>query len=267
MRCPFCNLSNFRVTDSRNVENGIRRRRECQDCNRRFTTYERIQANVLMVTKRDNRREEFDREKLAGGIRKACAKRPVPARNIEEMVEDIELDLQGLGQGEVAASVIGELVMERLRSLDRVAYIRYASVYRDFQDIESFEQVVKDLREGGGTQLTLPQIAPGRPSQQQRRRGGGAGEQRALQPRTPNPAPDSEPNSESVSESNSESNSEPSSEPGITPSGNDGDGDGNGNGNGSNSNRNPGDGTGGDIINLQDYRAQATGIIDSSIEV
>ena len=267
MRCPFCNLSNFRVTDSRNVENGIRRRRECQDCNRRFTTYERIQANVLMVTKRDNRREEFDREKLAGGIRKACAKRPVPARNIEEMVEDIELDLQGLGQGEVAASVIGELVMERLRSLDRVAYIRYASVYRDFQDIESFEQVVKDLREGGGTQLTLPQIAPGRPSQQQRRRGGGAGEQRALQPRTPNPAPDSEPNSESVSESVSESNSEPSSEPGITPSGNDGDGDGNGNGNGSNSNRNPGDGTGGDIINLQDYRAQATGIIDSSIEV
>ena len=259
MRCPFCNLSNFRVTDSRNVENGIRRRRECQDCNRRFTTYERIQANVLMVTKRDNRREEFDREKLAGGIRKACAKRPVPARNIEEMVEDIELDLQGLGQGEVAASVIGELVMERLRSLDRVAYIRYASVYRDFQDIESFEQVVKDLREGGGTQLTLPQIAPGRPSQQQRRRGGGAGEQRALQPRTPNPAPDSEPRSESVSESNSE----PSSEPGTTPSSNDGNGNGNGNG----SNRNPGDGTGGDILNLQDYRAQATGIIDSSIEV
>ena len=253
MRCPFCNLSNFRVTDSRNVENGIRRRRECQDCNRRFTTYERIQANVLMVTKRDNRREEFDREKLAGGIRKACAKRPVPARNIEEMVEDIELDLQGLGQGEVAASVIGELVMERLRSLDRVAYIRYASVYRDFQDIESFEQVVKDLREGGGTQLTLPQIAPGRPSQQQRRRGGGAGEQRALQPRTPNPAPDSEPRSES------------NSEPGTTPSGNDGDG--NGNGNGSNRNRNPGDGNGGDIINLQDYRAQATGIIGSSIEV
>ena len=259
MRCPFCNLSNFRVTDSRNVENGIRRRRECQDCNRRFTTYERIQANVLMVTKRDNRREEFDREKLAGGIRKACAKRPVPARNIEEMVEDIELDLQGLGQGEVAASVIGELVMERLRSLDRVAYIRYASVYRDFQDIESFEQVVKDLREGGGTQLTLPQIAPGRPSQQQRRRGGGAGEQRALQPRTPNPAPDSEPRSESVSESNSE----PRSEPGTTPSSNDGNGNGNGNG----SNRNPGDGTGGDILNLQDYRAQATGIIDSSNEV
>ena len=261
MRCPFCNLSNFRVTDSRNVENGIRRRRECQDCNRRFTTYERIQANVLMVTKRDNRREEFDREKLAGGIRKACAKRPVPARNIEEMVEDIELDLQGLGQGEVAASVIGELVMERLRSLDRVAYIRYASVYRDFQDIESFEQVVKDLREGGGTQLTLPQIAPGRTSQQQRRRGGGAAEQPALQPRTPNPAPGSEPSSES----SSESNSEPSSEPGTTPGSNDGSG--NGNGNGSNRNRNPGDGNGGDIINLQDYRAQATGIIGSSIEV
>ena len=263
MRCPFCNLSNLRVTDSRNVENGIRRRRECQDCNRRFTTYERIQANVLMVTKRDNRREEFDREKLAGGIRKACAKRPVPARNIEEMVEDIELELQGLGQGEVAASVIGELVMERLRSLDRVAYIRYASVYRDFQDIESFEQVVKDLREGGGTQLTLPQIAPGRTSQQQRLRGGGAGEQRALQPRTPNPAPGSESNSEPNSEPGSESNSES----GTTPSSNDGNGNGNGNGSNRNRNRNPGDGNGGDILNLQDYRAQATGIIDSSIKV
>ena len=159
MRCPYCGFSDSRVTDSRNVENGIRRRRECLDCQRRFTTYERIHTAALMVTKRDNRREEFDREKLASGIRKACAKRPISAHVIEKMVEDIEGELQG--QGEVAASLIGEAVMEKLRDLDRVAYIRWASVYRDFQDIESFEEAVKDLREGGGTQLTLPHMEPG----------------------------------------------------------------------------------------------------------
>ena len=167
MRCPYCGFSDSRVTDSRNVQNGVRRRRECLECLRRFTTYERIQSTAIMVTKRDNRREEFDREKLAGGIRKACAKRPVSAHAIERLVEEIEGELQG--QGEVAASQIGEVVMEQLKNLDRVAYIRYASVYRDFQDIESFEEVVKDLREGGGTQLTLPHIQPG-PSRQRRGR-------------------------------------------------------------------------------------------------
>ena len=170
MRCPHCGFSDSRVTDSRNVENGIRRRRECLECQRRFTTYERIHTTALMVTKRDSRREEFDREKLAGGIRKACAKRPVPAHAIEKLVEDIEGDLQG--QGEVAASSIGEAVMEKLKSLDRVAYIRWASVYRDFQDIESFEEAVKDLREGGGTQLTLPHMEPG-PIRQRRGRARG----------------------------------------------------------------------------------------------
>ncbi len=166
MRCPYCGSIDSKVTDSRNVQNGVRRRRECLECHRRFTTYERIHNTAVMVTKRDNRREEFDREKLASGIRKACAKRPVPAHTIERLVEDIEGELQG--QGEVAASQIGEVVMEQLKSLDRVAYIRYASVYRDFQDIDSFEQAVKDLREGGGTQLTLPHIEPG-PSRQRRR--------------------------------------------------------------------------------------------------
>lgn len=166
MRCPYCGSSDSRVTDSRNVENGIRRRRECLECERRFTTYERIHTAALMVTKRDNRREEFDREKLASSVRKACAKRPVPAHIIEKLAEDIEGEFQG--QGEVAASRIGEAVMEQLKSLDRVAYIRFASVYRDFQDIDSFEQAVKDLREGGGTQLTLPHLEPG-PSQQRRR--------------------------------------------------------------------------------------------------
>ena len=171
MRCPYCASRDFKVTNSRDVENGIRRRRECRQCERRFTTYERIHAAGPVVTKRDNRREEFDREKLTAGIRKACAKRPVPAPAIEQMVEEIESEIQGLGQGEVATSVIGESVMERLKALDRVAYIRYASVYRDFQDIESFELAVKDLREGGGTQLTLPQLEPGQ-TRQQRRRGG-----------------------------------------------------------------------------------------------
>lgn len=204
MRCPYCGSAESRVTNSRDVENGIRRRRECRECQRRFTTYERIHAAAPMVTKRDNRREEFDREKLAGGIRKACAKRPVPAHRIEQMVEEIEGELQGLGQGEVATSIIGETVMERLKNLDRVAYIRYASVYRDFQDIESFEQAVKDLREGGGTQLTLPQLEPGQ-SRQQRRRGGGQRETASpeppetdpeMAPETPEGNPEDEPTRE-----------------------------------------------------------------------
>ena len=167
MKCPFCSFSDSKVTDSRMVENGIRRRRECQRCSLRFTTYERIQATALMVSKQDNRREEFDREKLTAGIRKACTKRPIPSRTIEKMVEDIEAELQHLGQVEVPTSILGTLVMERLRNLDRVAYIRYASVYRDFQDIESFERVVKDLRDD--SQLPLPETAPG-PARRRRRR-------------------------------------------------------------------------------------------------
>lgn len=160
MRCPYCGYSDSKVTDSREAENGIRRRRECRNCSLRFTTYERVQPTALMVIKRDNRREEFNREKLLTGIRKACTKRPVPSRTIEKMVEDIEAELQHLGHVEVPTNIIGEMVMEQLRNLDRVAYIRYASVYRDFQDIESFERAVRDLRENSA-QLALPQIAPG----------------------------------------------------------------------------------------------------------
>jgi transcriptional repressor NrdR len=150
------------------VENGIRRRRECQRCGLRFTTYEWLQATALMVSKQDNRREEFDREKLTAGIRKACAKRPIPSRTIEKMVEDIETELQHMGQVEVPTSILGTMVMERLRGLDRVAYIRYASVYRDFQDIESFERAVKDLREDN-SQLPMPESAPA-PARRRRRR-------------------------------------------------------------------------------------------------
>ena len=168
MKCPFCTFSDSKVTDSRTVENGIRRRRECQRCSLRFTTYERIQATGLMVSKQDNRREEFDREKLMSGIRKACTKRPIPSRTIEKMVEDIETELQHLGQVEVPTSILGTLVMERLRNVDRVAYIRFASVYRDFQDIESFERAVKDLR-GNNPQLPLPETPQG-PVRRRRRR-------------------------------------------------------------------------------------------------
>lgn len=173
MNCPFCGFSDSKVTDSRVVENGIRRRRECQECGDRFTTYERIQTTALMVTKQDSRREEFDRDKLLSGIRKACTKRPVPSRAVEKMVEDIESELQQMGQSEVTANRLGTMVMDRLKVLDRVAYIRFASVYRDFQDIESFENAVKDLKEEN-TQLPLlndPPPAP-RPA---RRRGRPAG--------------------------------------------------------------------------------------------
>ena len=168
MKCPFCSYSDSKVTDSRTVENGIRRRRECQRCSLRFTTYERIQATALMVSKQDNRREEFDREKLLSGIRKACTKRPIPSRTIEKMVEDIEAELQHLGQVEVPTSILGTLVMDRLRNLDRVAYIRFASIYRDFQDIESFERAVKDLRDDT-PQLPLPETPAG-PVRRRRRR-------------------------------------------------------------------------------------------------
>jgi transcriptional repressor NrdR len=184
MRCPYCGHLDSKVTDSREVESGIRRRRECRNCGVRFTTYERIQSTALMVSKRDNRREEFNREKLVTGIRKACAKRPIASRTIEKMVEDIETELQHLGQGEVPAMIIGEMVMERLKNLDRVAYIRYASVYRDFQDIESFERAVKDLREDN-TQLSLPQMGPG--STRRRRRHHGSGAMTQYRPRNPEP--------------------------------------------------------------------------------
>ena len=177
MHCPYCTFSDSKVTDSRVVENGIRRRRECQRCGLRFTTYERIQAAALMVSKHDGRREEFNREKLIIGIRKACTKRPISSRTIEKMVEDVEAELQHLGQVEVPTSILGSMVMERLMKLDRVAYIRFASIYQDFQQIESFEQAVQDLREEN-TQLPLMDVPPGEPSRKRRRTANGQARQR-----------------------------------------------------------------------------------------
>ena len=155
MYCPFCGNPHSKVTDSRVVDSGIRRRRECQSCELRFTTYERVQSASLMVSKQDNRREEFNREKLVSGIRKACTKRPVPSRTIDKMVDDIETELQHMGNIEVTTTALGSMVMERLREMDRVAYIRYASDYRAFQDIESFEEAVRDLRD----EALLPLLA------------------------------------------------------------------------------------------------------------
>ena len=174
MHCPYCNYPDSRVTDSRTAENGVRRRRECTRCGLRFTTYERVQRTALLVAKQDGRREEFNREKLTAGILKACAKRPVPFRDIEKAVEDIEAELQQLGHAEIPAASLGGMVMERLRRLDRVAYVRFASVYRDFQDLESFEEVVKDLRENT-EQLSLMEGVPPLPRGRGRRGRGRGG--------------------------------------------------------------------------------------------
>ena len=170
MHCPYCSHKDSRVTDSRETESAIRRRRECLECQRRFTTYERVQSASLMVSKRDGRREEFNREKMIAGLRLACAKRPVSPREIERMVDEIESEFQQSGSGEVTSDGLGTAVMDRLRDLDRVAYIRFASVHRNFQEIESFEKAVRDLRDGT-QQLPLLDMPPAaRPPRRGRRR-------------------------------------------------------------------------------------------------
>ena len=145
MRCPYCNHPDSRVIDSRDAPEGVRRRRECTMCGLRFTTYERVQTTALMVAKRDGRREEYNRDKLTRSIQMACVKRPLPTGAIDKLVEDIESQLQTLGRAEIPSVAIGEMVMERLRSLDPVAYIRFASVYRDFADVERFRGAVEAL--------------------------------------------------------------------------------------------------------------------------
>lgn len=149
MYCPYCEHTNSKVIDSRDSGDGIRRRRQCLECERRFTTYEYVQMRTMMVVKRDKRREEFQREKLFASLAKACAKRALPVGTIEKTLDDIEATLSELGRAEVTARAIGELVMDKLRGLDRVAYIRFASVYRDFSDIESFRQEIDALLDSG----------------------------------------------------------------------------------------------------------------------
>lgn len=140
MRCSFCGFADSKVLDSRPVEEGrcIRRRRECQKCGKRFTTYERVEEMSLLVVKRDGSREIFDRNKILAGVVRACDKRPVPMNDLEAMVADIEKELRNSMEKEVAAKQIGDMVMQRLRDLDDVAYVRFASVYRKFEDVENF---------------------------------------------------------------------------------------------------------------------------------
>ena len=147
MRCPYCGFAQDRVVDSRESKeaDAIRRRRECEKCNKRFTTYERIDEIPYMVVKKDGRREPFDRHKLLGGLTKAVQKRPVSVVQLEEIVDDIEARLSEKPDREIASTEVGELVMRRLHDLDEVAYVRFASVYRQFKDVHQFVEEVKSL--------------------------------------------------------------------------------------------------------------------------
>lgn len=147
MKCPACQYPESKVLDSRPADEGttIRRRRECLECKNRFTTYERIETNPLTVVKKDNTRQPFSRDKLINGIRRACEKRPVPAEVIEKAVDEIESTLSGALNSEVKSEYIGELVMAKLKEIDDVAYVRFASVYRQFTDIDTFLEEVKLL--------------------------------------------------------------------------------------------------------------------------
>ena len=147
MKCPFCGHLENKVIDSRLAKDGgvIRRRRDCDDCGRRFTTYERIEEILPMVIKKDGRRELFDRGKLLGGLKRACEKRPVGVDDLERIVDKVEQTLQECGDREIPTSKIGETVMKELHELDEVAYVRFASVYRQFKDINQFMDELKDI--------------------------------------------------------------------------------------------------------------------------
>lgn len=144
MDCPYCTNNTFKVTDKRTSPEGIRRRRECLKCQKRFTTYERIEKPELYVIKKDGRREKFDSDKLERGVLRAFEKRPVSKEDIDKMLNDIEEQLRKKGK-EVKSTIIGELIMKKMRKMDNVAYIRFASVYRDFKDIQDFKKELKDL--------------------------------------------------------------------------------------------------------------------------
>jgi transcriptional repressor NrdR len=149
MKCPFCGHEEDKVVDSRSAQDGraVRRRRECLKCSERFTTYEYIENVELSVIKSDQRRQPYDRQKLLNGIRLACNKRPVPAKKIEAIVDEIESKLHELSKSEVTSKYIGELIMEKLRAVDEVAYVRFASVYRQFRDKTEFFAELKKLLE------------------------------------------------------------------------------------------------------------------------
>ncbi|MHB1294296.1 MAG: transcriptional regulator NrdR [Anaerolineae bacterium] len=152
MKCPYCGGVESRVIDTREVGEGIRRRRECQTCQQRYTTYEQVAKVNLVVVKRDGRREAFDRQKLFEGVWKACAKRPISTTDVERMLDDVEASLYALGQAEVSSRAVGEMVMDRLKRLDGVAYVRFASVYRSFSDLETLKREVDEMLARGGAE-------------------------------------------------------------------------------------------------------------------
>ena len=147
MKCPFCGHENTRVIDSRPAEdnNSIRRRRVCDICSKRFTTYEKVETIPLIITKKDNNREAYDRSKIEAGVLRACHKRPVGVEQINELIDAVETEIFNMGEKEVSSQVIGELVMNKVKDLDAVAYVRFASVYREFKDINTFMDELKKV--------------------------------------------------------------------------------------------------------------------------
>lgn len=147
MKCPFCGHENTRVIDSRPAEdnNSIRRRRVCDECDKRFTTYEKVETIPLIVIKKDNNRETYDRSKIEGGVLRACHKRPVSANEINALVDSVETEIFSREDKEISSAVIGELVMNKIKDLDAVAYVRFASVYREFKDVNTFMDELKKV--------------------------------------------------------------------------------------------------------------------------
>ena len=145
MDCPYCTHTKFKVTDKRDSPTGIRRRRECLKCKKRFTTYENVEKSALYVIKKNGQREKFDRSKLERGIEKAFEKRPTSQEKIQKMINEIEEQIKKKGRNEIKGSLIGDLVSRKIKKLDKVAYIRFASVYRDFEDLSDFKKEIKSL--------------------------------------------------------------------------------------------------------------------------
>lgn len=147
MKCPYCNNADTRVVDSRPAEDGsaIRRRRSCDECGKRFTTYEKVETIPLIIIKKDNNRDQYNRSKIEAGVLRACYKRPVSATTIQKIINEIETQIFAIEEKEIASSVIGEIVMEKLKDVDPVAYVRFASVYREFKDVNTFMQELKKV--------------------------------------------------------------------------------------------------------------------------
>ena len=147
MKCPFCGHENTRVIDSRPAEenNSIRRRRVCDECNKRFTTYEKIETIPLIIIKKDNNRETYDRSKIEAGVLRACHKRPISANQINTLIDDVETEIFNMEEKEISSAVIGEIVMNKLKDLEAVAYVRFASVYREFKDVNTFMDELKKV--------------------------------------------------------------------------------------------------------------------------